>query len=191
MVAPLLTTKLCIPLVRPALVPRPRLTERLNAGLRRQLTLISAPAGFGKTTLISDFALQISDFRSDAASHSPAHPKVAWLSLDDDDNDPVRFCSYVIAALQTVNAGLGAEALALLQSPQPPPFKTVISALINDLDALAASVLLVLDDYHVIESQTIHDCADLLARPCAAARARGRRHARGPASAAGASARAR
>jgi LuxR family maltose regulon positive regulatory protein len=142
---PIIATKLHLPRPRPNGVTRPRLTERLEQGLTRPLTLLSAPAGFGKTTLISNWKLIIDNCQ------------MAWLSLDDDDNDPTRFWSYVIAALQTINAGLGTEAQTLLQSPQPPSLKTIISALLNDLDALDTNVLLVLDDYHLIESQAIHD----------------------------------
>jgi hypothetical protein len=99
---PLLKTKLYIPPIRPGLVPRPRLTERLNVGLNRKLTLISAPAGFGKTTLVSEGV---------ASCERPA----AWLSLDEGDNDPVRFLAYLIAALQTVEADVGKGALSALE----------------------------------------------------------------------------
>ena len=105
MVAPLLTTKLYIPPVRPEFVSRPRLVERLNAGLHRKLTLISAAAGFGKTTLLSDWV-----------RHTDR--PVAWLSLDRGDNDPGRFWRYVIAALQTVDATIGRAAQSALLSPQ-------------------------------------------------------------------------
>jgi ATP/maltotriose-dependent transcriptional regulator MalT len=124
MIMSLLQTKLYAPSVRPdpsttpstllraglrtRLVPRPRLIERLNAGLHRKLTLISAPAGFGKTTLLSEWV---------AGCERP----VAWLSLDESDNDPARFLAYLVAALQTVQADVGQAALAALQSPQPPP----------------------------------------------------------------------
>ena len=152
MTAPLLTTKLHIPPVRPALVPRQRLIERLNEGLLRKLTLISAPAGFGKTTLVSEWH----------ASPAGREVPLAWLSLDDDDNDPVRFWAYVIAALQTVSASVGTEAQALLQSPQPPSSKTIISSLLNDLASLDQDVTLVLDDYHVIEAPAIHSALTFL-----------------------------
>ena len=109
MTTPLLTTKLYIPPVRPNLVSRPRLIERLNAGLHRKLTLISAPAGFGKTTLLSEWA----------AGCGP-RTRVAWLSLDEGDNDPARFLSYLIAALQTIegNAGLGRRYDTLSDVPE-------------------------------------------------------------------------
>lgn len=106
MATPLLTTKLFVPPVRPDLVSRPRLIERLSTGLHRKLTLISAPAGFGKTTLLSEWVAGI-------------EWPVAWVSLDKADNDPARFWTYFIAALQTVHADSGDAALAMLQSAQP------------------------------------------------------------------------
>ena len=113
---PLLATKLFVPQVRPGLVLRPRLTERLHAGLHHKLTLISAPAGFGKTTLVSEWI---------AGSEHP----VAWLSLDQTDNDPSRFLSYFITALQTIETDIGKGALGALQSPQPPPAESILSSL--------------------------------------------------------------
>ena len=109
----LLTSKLHIPPVRPELVPRPRLVERLNGGLQRQVTLVSAPAGFGKTTLISEW------IHSRAGGCTPL--PVAWLGLDEKDNDPARFFSYLSAALQGVDPNIGQAALAMMQFPQPPP----------------------------------------------------------------------
>jgi LuxR family maltose regulon positive regulatory protein len=144
MLAPLLQTKLYIPPTRPELVPRPRLTERLNAGLHRKLTLISAPAGFGKTTLLSEWV---------AGCGRP----VAWVSLDKDDNDPTRFWAYCIAALQTVRADIGEAALAVLHSPRPPSIDATLTTLINEIAAIPDGFALVLDDYHVIEAQLIHD----------------------------------
>ena len=109
---PLLLTKLYVPPPRPNIVLRPRLIERLNEGLSagRKLTLISAPAGFGKTTLVSEWI---------ASCGQP----VAWLSLDEGDNDPTRFLTYLVAALQTIAPKIGEGMLASLQSPQPPPSK--------------------------------------------------------------------
>jgi len=148
MTTPLLQTKLYIPPVRPNLVSRPRLIERLNEGMTRRLTLISAPAGFGKTTLLSEWV---------AGSGRP----VAWLSLDEGDNDPVRFLAYFVAAVQTTpslsEAGVGESALAVLQSPQPPPVEAILTALINEIATIPKPFILVLDDYHVIEAQPIHD----------------------------------
>lgn len=168
MSTPLLTTKLFIPPVRRELVPRPRLVERLNAGLQRKLTLISAPAGFGKTTLlaqaIADFRFSIADLglRSGgdariANRQSQIENPVAWLSLDKGDNDPARFWAYFIAALQTMHKGLGATALAALQSAQPPASEALLTSLINEIAATPAPFALVLDDFHVITAQPVHD----------------------------------
>jgi LuxR family maltose regulon positive regulatory protein len=152
METPLLQTKLYIPPTRPELVPRPRLIERLNVGLNRKLTLVSAPAGYGKTTLLSEWVAQIRD-------------QIAWLSLDKEDNDPVCFWAYVIAALQTVHTdpstssgqALSQNALQVLKAPQPPPVQSILTPLLNDIAALPDRVVLVLDDYHVISTQAIHD----------------------------------
>src|SRR6266446_2279449 len=108
MPTPILATKLYIPPLRPNVVSRPRLLERLNEGLHRNLILISAPAGFGKTTLVSEWVAFI---------ERPA----AWLSLDDQDNDPTRFLTYLVGALQTIAAHIGEGVLSALHSPQPPP----------------------------------------------------------------------
>jgi LuxR family maltose regulon positive regulatory protein len=108
MATPLLTTKLKIPPVRPELVPRPRLFECLDAGLDRKLTLVSAPAGFGKTTLLSKWV-------HDGDGTKP-RPPVAWLSLDDDDDELARFWTYLIAAIQKIHPDFGADVLRLLQS---------------------------------------------------------------------------
>src|SRR5579859_2424505 len=147
MVTPILATKLYIPPPRPQLVPRPRLIERLNHGLQAgsKLTLIAAPAGFGKTTLVSEWV---------AHSQRP----VAWLSLDEGDNDPSGFLAYLVAALRTIDASLGAEALSQLHAErrQPPPAELILTSLINELAAAPQAVVLVLDDYHLIESQPIH-----------------------------------
>jgi LuxR family maltose regulon positive regulatory protein len=147
MAAPILTTKLYIPPARPELVPRPRLIERLNAGLRAacKLILISAPPGFGKTTLLSAWI-------KDRAPHLRA----AWLSLDESDNDPARFLSYLIAALQTVDGGIARGALDALRSPQPPPLEEIVTVLINDIGAIPDVIALVLDDYHLVTAQPIH-----------------------------------
>jgi len=153
---PLLKTKLHIPPVRPELVSRPRLIERLNAGLNRKLTLISAPAGFGKTTLVSEWAHQV-------GAHRDA-PQIAWLSLDGSDNDATRFLAYIVAALRTIEANIGRGALSAIQSSQPPPAEAVLTSLINDVAALPDRMVLILDDYHVIEAQPIHDALTFLLR---------------------------
>jgi LuxR family maltose regulon positive regulatory protein len=136
---PLLTTKLYIPPVRPELVSRPRLIERLNQGPRsgRKLTLISAPAGFGKTTLVSEWT---------QAMGGATPPKaVAWLSLDDGDNDLARFLTYFIATLNRVEgieATIGKEALSMLQSPQPLPTEDILTSLINEIAAIPDRIVL-------------------------------------------------
>jgi LuxR family maltose regulon positive regulatory protein len=140
---PLLATKLHIPRPRTQLVSRARLVERLQQGLAGPLTLVSAPAGFGKTTLLAQWCAQ---------SGMP----VAWLSLEAEDNDPTRFLSYLIAALQTLDAQIGATALALLRTPQPPSPEAVLAVLTNDLvNRGAEAFALVLDDYHVISAESI------------------------------------
>jgi LuxR family maltose regulon positive regulatory protein len=146
MAALLLKTKLHIPLVRPELVSRPRLLERLNAGLEHKLTLISAPAGFGKTTLLSEWI--------QGRLTSPLH--VAWVSLDQGDNDPARFWTYCIAALQAAQAEVGKAALSMLQSSQPSPIEAILTTLINEILERPGAFALVLDDYHLIEAQPIH-----------------------------------
>ena len=118
---PILATKLYIPPLRPNVVSRPRLIERLNEGLHRNLILISAPAGFGKTTLVSEWL---------AGGARPT----AWLSLDDQDNDLTRFLTYLVAALQTIAPTIGEGVLGALQSPQPPPTEAILTALLNDTD---------------------------------------------------------
>ncbi len=148
--APLLETKFYVPRSRPGLVPRPRLTERLDRGTALKLTLVSAPAGFGKTTVLTEWLA--------AGTAAPADERlVAWLSLDRGDNDPASFWAYVIAALRTVAAGVGESALALLQAPQPPPIETLLAVLLNDLGTIAADIVLVLDDYHVIDARDVQD----------------------------------
>jgi len=160
METPLLQTKLYIPPTRPELVSRLRLIERLNGGMHCKLTLLSAPAGFGKTTLVSEWM----------AGCARLEPEVrfAWLSLDESDNDLVRFLTYFIAALQTALQTIGAEtgkgALSALQSPRPPPVEAVLTALINEMAAIPDRIVLVLDDYHLIEAQPIHDALIFLLR---------------------------
>ena len=155
MPAPLLETKLYVPRPRPALVPRPRLSQRLDRGTTSKLILISAPAGFGKTTLLTEWLA--------AGPAAPADERLAaWLSLDRADNDPASFWTYVIAALQTVAPEVGESALTLLQAPQPPPIETVLTALLNDLGAITGDIVLVLDDYHVIDSRDVQDAMAFL-----------------------------
>ena len=140
----LLSTKLFIPRLRKNLVARPHLVEQLNAGLDRKFTLIAAPAGFGKTTLLSEWI--------------PQSPRcVTWLSLDGGDNDPTKFWTYFISSLQTLSPDLGDGALSFLQSLQSPPVTSILTTLINEITAFPDTFAIVLDDYHVIESQSIHE----------------------------------
>ncbi len=147
----LLGTKLYIPPLGRAFVPRQRLISRLESGLGAKLTLVLAPAGFGKTTLITSW------IRSWQEVASPARPQVAWLSLESDDDEPIRFGSYCIHALQTIAPHLGEAAKTMLDLPQPVKPEHFITSLINDLADLRKPVLLVLDDYHFILNQVIHD----------------------------------
>jgi len=147
MASPLLEIKLYVPRWRRGLVPRPRLTAGLNAAAQSRLTLVSAPAGFGKTTLLAEWL-----------AAAPAEERsVAWLSLDQSDNHAASFWTYLITALQTVEPHLGANAISLLQSFQPPPIESVLTTLLNELSRVSHDVVLVLDDYHLIESRDIHD----------------------------------
>ena len=149
----LLSAKLNIPFERRDYLVRPRLTERLSAGLQRKVTLCSAPTGFGKTSLVSEWI---------RVSGVPA----AWLSLDANDNDPVRFLSYLIASLQTVRPLIGQDILTWLQAPpqftaHPAPLSTgwtdrVLTILVNQIAHTPGPVILVLDDYHLIEATLIH-----------------------------------
>ncbi len=179
---PLLATKLYIPPPRPKAVPRPRLIERLNAGLRqeqgfgRKLTLISAPAGFGKSTLVSEWVNQRAEGgRMKDEAGEPAlqpsslnlHPsRVAWLSLDSGDNDPTRFLIYLIAALQTIAPQIGAGVLAVLQSPEPTRDtsgrKALLTVLLNDVATIPDAFILVLDDYHLIDAVAVDEALTFL-----------------------------
>ncbi len=140
-VTSLLFTKLVIPPVRSPRVARPHLVARLRE--TRPVSVVIAPAGYGKTTLLTEWI-------------DTAHPSVAWLSLDEGDNDPVRFWSYVVAALDARQAGLGETARLLLAAPQPLSYAAVVSALCNDILALPQALTLVLDDFHVIDEPAIH-----------------------------------
>lgn len=140
---PLLETKLYLPQWSAERVSRPRLVDRIDP--QRKLTLISAPAGFGKTTLLAEWIAAV-----------PTR-SVAWVSLDSGDNDPAVFWTYLITALQNIQAGLGGRSLSLLQSAQPPSIESVLMTLLNELTAVEAEFVLILDDYHAIAIQAIHD----------------------------------
>ena len=139
-----LRTKLYVPPLQSTWVSRMRLLKRMDEGFERKLTLISAPAGFGKTTLLVEWI------------HQKKIP-VAWFSVDKKDNDPVHFLIYVIAGLQTLEPGIGKAALTLLQSPQPPPLESILINLINDISCIPTNATLVFDDYHAVDAKPIHD----------------------------------
>ena len=146
MTTPLLDTKLYVPRSRRGLVPRPRLSERLDRGAVSKLVLVSAPAGFGKTTLLAEW---LTAATADGWSS-------AWLSLDQRDNDPALFWTYLVAALRKAEPGVGGGVLSLLQSPQPPS-EAILATLLNDLSGISNDVVLVLDDYHVIDAGDVQD----------------------------------
>jgi ATP/maltotriose-dependent transcriptional regulator MalT len=145
----LLATKLHVPRPRPGFVLRPRLLGRLAEGAGCELVLVCTPAGFGKTTLLGDWARR---------SQQP----VAWLSLDAGDNDPTRFWRYVVAALGETAAGLGELVAPLLRGPQPASLEAVVTAVVNGLDGLADRRALILDDYHLIDAPPVHQSLGLL-----------------------------
>lgn len=149
MPTPILSTKLYVPPARAKVVLRGRLIERLNEGLRGKLTLISAPAGFGKTTLVSEWV---------ASCARPA----AWLSLDEWDNDPTRFLTYCVAALQTIAPNIGDGVLDVLQSPQPAPTESILTALLNEISTIPHNFILILDDYHVIDAIQVSQALNFL-----------------------------
>jgi LuxR family transcriptional regulator, maltose regulon positive regulatory protein len=139
----LLRTKIFIPRAHPDVVDRLWLDRRLEEGLQRKVTVLSAPAGFGKTTLLSCWV-------------KSAERPVAWFSIDEGDNDPTRFWSYFIAALQAVEPGLGENCLAMLRAPQPPPLEALLTELLNEAAAFTTEMIIVLDDYHLIHNSSIH-----------------------------------
>ncbi|HSK25324.1 MAG TPA: LuxR C-terminal-related transcriptional regulator [Jiangellales bacterium] len=149
----LLETKLYVPSPPSRLVRRPRLSERLDSGAAATLMLVSAPAGFGKTTLLADWLTARAAGPSAAAGERPA----AWVSLDRGDNDPGTFWAYVIAALQRVAPGVGSGSLALLRAPRPAPVATVLTALLNDLATVDGDIVLVLDDYHAVDDPEVQE----------------------------------
>ena len=138
----LLKTKLYIPPLKPKDIRRPLLINRLNEGLDLKLSLISAPAGFGKTKLLSEWAVE-------------CNRSVAWLSINEMDNDPFNFLVYLIAATQTIVDNFGERVLPMLQSPQPPSLETLCIAIVNEFNSLKNNISLVLDDYHIIDAKPV------------------------------------
>lgn len=153
MSTPFLATKLYVPLARPNLISRSRLLQKLTEGIHRKLTLVLAPAGFGKTTLLSDWAAHNAQV-------------VTWVSLDDGDNDSARFLSYFITALQIPEPGLGQGAAASLSVPQPQSPESIMTLLINEITSLSTQIVIVLDDYHTIQNQAIHNALIYLLDHC-------------------------
>jgi LuxR family transcriptional regulator, maltose regulon positive regulatory protein len=162
----ILATKLYLPILRDDVVRRGQLVERLNAGLWqkdgfvRKLTLVSAPAGFGKTTLASEwlrfFSPTLHPSGGFASKMDIPGVRVAWLSLDESDNDPVRFLAYLIASMRVIQAGFGTTTESILQLSQPPPPHIILTSLVNELASLPAPFILGLDDYHAIHTAPIH-----------------------------------
>lgn len=144
-----LTTKLYLPTARQVLVDRPKLLEKLESGLKGRLTLISAPAGFGKTSLITAWRRQ-------------GNMPIAWYSLDEEDNRPEIFADYLIGALQTINEGLGRETSVLLQNSPPPPLKVFLASLLNEISECETEFVLAFDDYHIISELEIHEAMSYL-----------------------------
>ena len=149
----LLRTKLHLPFTRPELVSRPRLQARISEGLSRPLTLITAPPGFGKTTLVASYI---------ASCGLP----IAWLSLDKEDNQVERFLNYLVAALQEADQEIGSEAAQLLAAARQAHPEAVLTSLINDLDTSGREIVLVLDDYQFITSQAVHEEVAFLLEYC-------------------------
>ena len=149
----LVRTKLRLPFTRSELVPRPRLQEQIAQGLRGPFTQITAPAGFGKTTLLASCV---------ASCGLP----IAWLSLDKNDNQAERFLNYLVAAVQGADHTIGSEAAQLLAASQQAPLEAVVTSLINDLDAASGEIVLVLDDYQFIKSQAVHEAVAFLLEHC-------------------------
>ena len=159
---PVLGTKLHLPTPRRQLVPRPRLTDQLptGPGAMPRLVLVAAPAGFGKTTVLTQWLTALAS--GTGSRVGGLSPRVAWLSLDRTDTDLARFLAHVVAALQTTNPDLGADALALMGSDRGFATDEVLVSLANDLDTLAEPTVLALDDYHVIDAQAVHEAVTFL-----------------------------
>src|SRR5512143_133662 len=145
----LLRTKLFVPSVRSRQVDRPRLIEKLNGGLDKALILVSAPAGYGKTTLVSSWLHEVGI-------------SSAWLSLDEQDNEPRRFLQYLVAAVRTVVPSVPGDAVQMLQGTSPASLQTLLTALINEISAQSKPLALVMDDLHVIHAQPVLDALGFL-----------------------------
>jgi LuxR family maltose regulon positive regulatory protein len=145
----LLRTKLHIPTIRPSHLPRPQLQAKLNRGLHSRLTLVAAPAGFGKTTLV-------------AACLARYDQRAAWLSLDPEDNQPNRFLNYLLASLQKADRAIGHDAAGWLTAVPPAAHAAILTSLVNDLDTTAGELALVLDDYQFIDHQDVHQAVSFL-----------------------------
>lgn len=152
---PLLETKLYRPGPRRNAVPRPRLLKQLERAIQSSLTIVSAPAGFGKSTLLAAWLAE--EFPSEIGDRA-----AAWLSIDDADNDPARFWTYAIAALRTVEPDVGTEALVLLEAPGPPAPATLLTGLLNDLAGVGRELVLVIDDYHLLHAAAVHEAVAFL-----------------------------
>lgn len=158
----LLTTKLFLPTPRPNLVARPRLLQVLDHSPHARLILVSAPPGFGKSTLITTW-IAAQNAPEPARSHNDSQQlKFCWLSLDESDNDPVHFLAYLLAAFQNAEPTIGATAQIMLQAPQRPPITALLTIILNDLSSRATPICLILDDYHVITAQAIHEAITFL-----------------------------
>jgi len=155
---PLLKTKLHIPRRRPDMVSRSLLIQQLNERLQRKLTLITAPAGYGKTSLAAEWIHALQSETAEGASNN----RITWLSLEEADSEPIRFLSYMIAALQKVVPEIGVSSLSLFEMAQTPPINTVLNELLNDIAGLDDHIMLVLDDYHVISHPEIHEALHYL-----------------------------
>jgi LuxR family maltose regulon positive regulatory protein len=170
MPAPILATKLYLPLPRPGIVPRPRLVERLNESLAagRKLALISASAGFGKTTLVSEWISTLTPAPSNLTGTRPSGRgtavRVAWFSLDEGDNDLSRFLTYLVASLQTITKDIGKGVLEAIQTSQPLTTinEFLLATLLNEIAAIPGNFILVLDDYHVIDAQPVDQTLSFL-----------------------------
>ena len=148
---PLINTKLNIPKLRSGIVSRSNLLSRLSQGISNKLTLISAPTGYGKTTLMLDWL-----------ANSECEYPVAWVALEESENDPIQFLLYLVAALERINTDIGQDVRAILQGSQELQNQVVLSVLINDIDLIEEELILILDDYHVIENNEVHEILHFL-----------------------------